>query len=220
MNSLTIKRLIILFIFTLLPFLSISIANEQALQCTEIVNGNTLALSDGENVRLIGVAIPKTKHLSKSAEYIRKETSAFTKRIAEGKEVRLEYDKQERDGHGKLLAYVYLLDGTLLNAEIIKQGYGQVDSQVPFKYLKEFRNYKKEAREAKTGLWAAKSTKKEPKYIREYYMGAKNSTIYHKPNCSLIRKVNPLDRKMFNSVEDAVKAGYVPCKICKPPYYK
>ena len=220
MNPQKIKQLFILLLLTFLSFMSVSIVNAQALTCTGVLNGNTILLSNGEKVRLIGVAIPKTKQLNKSAEYIRKETSAFTKQIVEGKEIQLEYDPQERDKQGQLLAYVFLLDGTFLNAEIIKQGYGRVDARLPFKYLKEFRSYEKEAQDAKSGLWATKSTAQEPKYIREYYMGAKNSSIYHQPNCSLIRKVNPLDRKMFNSVKDAVNAGYLPCKICKPPYYK
>ena len=71
----------------------------------------------------------------------------------EGKEVRLEYDWQRRDKYNRLLAYVYLLDGTFLNAEIIKQGYGFAYTRFPFKYLQEFRKYEKEARENKKGLW-------------------------------------------------------------------
>ena len=220
MNFQTIKRLNILFLLTSLFFLSVSLPRARALQCIGVVNGNTIVLSNGEKVKLIGVAIPKTHQLNKSAEYIRKETSAFTKRMAKGKEVRIEYDQPKRDTYGQLIAYVYLSDGTFLNAEIIKQGYGRVDLRLPFKYLENFRNYEKKAQDAKVGLWASKSTAQEPKYIREYYMGAKNSTIYHQPHCALIRKVNPLDRKMFNSVKDAANAGYVPCKICKPPYYR
>jgi len=52
--------------------------------------------------------------------------------IAE-KEIRLDYDQQERNTYGKLLAYIYLLDGSFLNAEIIKQGYGRADKRLPFK---------------------------------------------------------------------------------------
>ena len=149
-----------------------------------------------------------------------KEASAFTKRMVEEKEIRLEYDVQDRDKYSRLLAYVYLMDGTFLNAEIIRQGYGHAYTRFPFSYMEQFKQYEKEAREAKRGLWADKPIKKEPKYIREFYMGAKDSTIYHSPNCVLIRKVNPLDRSMFNSVKDAVNAGYGSCKICKPPYYQ
>ena len=49
-------------------------------------------------------------------------------------------------------AYVYLEDGTFLNAEIVKQGYGHAYTQFPFKYLEEFRGYEREAREAQRGL--------------------------------------------------------------------
>lgn len=67
--------------------------------------------------------------------------------------VRLEYDWQRKDSYGRLLAYVYLEDGTFLNAEIIKQGYGYAYTNYPFRYLKEFRSYEKQAREGKQGLW-------------------------------------------------------------------
>jgi micrococcal nuclease len=112
-------------------------------------------LEDGrkEKVRLIGVDTPETVHPQKPVEYFGKEASAFTRRMVEGKEVRLEFDWQQRDKYGRLLAYVYLPDGSFLNAEIIKQGYGFAYTRFPFKYLEEFRQCEKEAREQKRGLW-------------------------------------------------------------------
>jgi len=73
--------------------------------------------------------------------------------MVEGKEVRLDYDWQKRDRYGRLLAYVYLMDGTFLNAEIIKQGYGFAYIKYAFKYMEEFRQYEEEARENRKGLW-------------------------------------------------------------------
>ncbi len=49
--------------------------------------------------------------------------------------------------------YVPLEDGTFLNADIIKQGYGHAYTRFPFKYLDEFRRYEGEAREQERGLW-------------------------------------------------------------------
>ena len=74
------------------------------------------------------------------------------------KEIRLEYDQANapighRDRYGRILAYVYLKDGTFLNAEIIKQGYGFAYTRFPFKYLEEFRRYEREARENEMGMW-------------------------------------------------------------------
>ncbi len=58
------------------------------------------------------------------------------------------------EGKKLTLAYVYLEDGTFLNAEIIKQGYGFAYTRFPFKYMDEFRHYQREAREQNRGLWA------------------------------------------------------------------
>jgi endonuclease YncB( thermonuclease family) len=44
------------------------------------------------------------------------------------------------------------MDGTFLNAEIIKQGYGYTYTRFPFKYLDGFRQHEMEAREAKRGV--------------------------------------------------------------------
>ena len=143
----------------ILLLLSTACSNPQILICTKVIDGDTIVLSNGEKVRLIGVDTPETKHPQKPVEYYGKEATAFTNRMVGGKVVKLKYDAQRRDKYGRLLAYVYLMDGTFLNAEIIKQGYGHAYTRFPFKYMEEFRQYEKEAREAKRGLWADKSTK-------------------------------------------------------------
>jgi micrococcal nuclease len=120
---------------------------------TRVVDGDTIILNGNERVRLIGVDTPETVHPQKPVEYYGKEASAFTKRLCEGKSVRLEYDWQRKDRYGRTLAYVYLEDGTFLNAEIIKQGYGHAYTRFPFKHLDEFRGYEREARESGRGLW-------------------------------------------------------------------
>jgi micrococcal nuclease len=125
--------------------------------CTRVIDGDTLVvLGNGktEKVRLIGIDTPETVHPLKPVEYFGKEASRFTKHMAEGKMVRLEYDWQKRDRYERLLVYVYLRDGTFLNAEIIRQGYGFAYTKFPFKYLHEFRQFEKEARENNKGFWA------------------------------------------------------------------
>jgi micrococcal nuclease len=127
--------------------------NSQILICARVIDGDTIVLSNGEKVRLIGVDTPETKHSQKPVEYYGKEATAFTKRMVGGKVVKLKYDVQRRDEYDRLLAYVYLMNGTFLNAEIIKQGYGHAYTRFPFKYMEEFKQYEKEARENKRGLW-------------------------------------------------------------------
>jgi micrococcal nuclease len=119
-----------------------------------VIDGDTVELSTGEKVRMIGVDTPETKDPRKPVQYFGKEATAFTRQLVEGKRVRLEYDQQRRDKYGRTLTYVYLDDGTFVNAEIIKQGYGFAYTRFPFKYLEQFRQLEREAREARRGLWA------------------------------------------------------------------
>jgi micrococcal nuclease len=81
--------------------------------------------------------------------------------MVEGKLVRLEFDPDAsrrsngKDRYSRTLAYVFLQDGTHLNAEIIRQGYGfAVSGSPPLKYHEEFRRLEREAREQRWGLWA------------------------------------------------------------------
>ena len=156
MISSRIIPLKILILATFLLFLSINCSNSQILICTRVVDGDTIILSNNERVRLIGVDTPETKHPNKPVEYFGKEATAFTNRMVGGKVVKLKYDVQKRDKYGRLLAYVYLMDETFLNAEIIKQGYGHAYTKFPFKHMEQFREYEREARMNKRGLWADK----------------------------------------------------------------
>jgi micrococcal nuclease len=124
--------------------------------CVRVVDGDTLELDGGERVRLIGVDTPETVDPRRPVQYFGKEASAFTRRLAQGKTVRLEYDQDTRDRYNRTLAYVYLPDGTLLNAELIRQGYGHAYTRFPFRYQEQFLALEREAREQGRGLWAVR----------------------------------------------------------------
>lgn len=134
---------------------------EGVRQCVRVIDGDTIVLNGGEKIRLIGVDTPETKHPKKPVQYFGKEATAFTRRMVEGKQVRLAFDQANahlghKDKYRRALAYAFLEDGTLLNAEIIKQGYGFAYTRFPFARMEEFRRYEREAREAGRGLWAAR----------------------------------------------------------------
>ncbi len=49
------------------------------------------------------------------------------------------------------------------------------------------------------------------------YVGSKKSDKYHYPSCKWAQKIKPENLVTFTSAEEALKAGYVPCKVCRPP---
>ena len=128
---------------------------------TKITDGDTIHLSmDGrdETVRLIGINTPETVDPRRAVECFGKEASERMKEIAKGKIVRLEYDDSQsvRDTYGRLLAYVYLEDGEMINRKMVAEGYAyEYTYLTPYKYQKDFRELQRLAQSAKRGLWAA-----------------------------------------------------------------
>ena len=117
------------------------------------IDNPTEDLSRLEKIRMIGVDTPETVHPQKPVEYFGKKASEFTKKRLLHKTVYLAFDWNLRGKYGRLLAYIYLADGTCHNAEIIKQGYGHAYTVFPFQFLDEFRKLEREAREKRRGLW-------------------------------------------------------------------
>lgn len=119
-----------------------------------IVDGDTLVLEEIGKVRLIGVDTPESVDPRKPVEYFGKEATQFLTRLALHEKVRIDYELEKKDKFQRTLGYLYLTDGTFINAEIIKQGYGFAYTKFPFKFLEDFRKYEKEAKEDNRGLWA------------------------------------------------------------------
>jgi micrococcal nuclease len=79
----------------------------------------------------------------------------FLKEAALGKTIRLQYDSLV-ENKATRFAYVFLPDGTLLNAEMVKRGKAKVDRSRPFAHEEEFVQLEDAARSAGLGVWASK----------------------------------------------------------------
>lgn len=49
------------------------------------------------------------------------------------------------------------------------------------------------------------------------YVGSSKSNKYHYPDCKWAQKIKFENLVTFKSAKEALAAGYVPCKVCKPP---
>ena len=48
------------------------------------------------------------------------------------------------------------------------------------------------------------------------YIGNANTKKFHYADCSSVGKMNPANRVNFNTRDEAIDAGYIPCKRCNP----
>ncbi|NEN25398.1 nuclease [Cryomorpha ignava] len=130
-----------------------------SLKVTKVVDGDTFWADDGSEkgvkIRLIGVDAPESRNVFKKKKgYYGQEAKAYVSNLFEGQSVRLEYDVDSLDQYGRTLAYVYLLDGTFVNADLVKNGYAMVMTVPPnVKYADDFVKYQRDARENNRGLW-------------------------------------------------------------------
>lgn len=146
---------------------------EQFFYVSKAIDGDTIKLSNGDHIRLIGIDTPESRYNNKlvrdskrsrkdidSIIKMGKEASSFTRKLVEGKKVRLEFDIVRYDKYGRLLAYVYLEDGTFVNARIMEEGYAQVMTIAPnVKHAQTFLKLEREAREKNKGLWKSAADK-------------------------------------------------------------
>lgn len=57
----------------------------------------------------------------------------------------------------------------------------------------------------------------KPVAADDKYVVTKKSNKYHHPSCRWAQKFRSKNMVTFRSANDALGAGYVPCKVCKPP---
>jgi len=119
----------------------------QTATVVNVVDGDTIEVSDGRRVRYIGINTPE-----RNQPYYA-EASNINRQLTAGKTIQLELDIESIDQYGRTLAYVWA-DGVLVNLEIVRQGYANAFTVPPnVKYEAQFRNAERDAREAGRGLW-------------------------------------------------------------------
>ncbi len=125
----------------------------------KVVDGDTFWIYDGSpkglKIRLIGVDAPESRNSGKKEiAYFGREASDYLTKLIAGKKIRLEYDVGHFDKYGRTLAYVYLEDGTFVNAALVENGYATVMTVPPnVKYAGTFVKLERKARNRNKGLW-------------------------------------------------------------------
>lgn len=134
-----------------------------AVTVTRVVDGDTIELTDGSKVRLIGVNTPEST--TKNEDY-GKEASNYTSSKLTGKQVWIQKDVSETDRYDRLLRIVWLSIPTndqdeneirtkMFNADLVLNGFAEPSTYSPdVKYSDYFVKFAREARDKDAGLWA------------------------------------------------------------------
>lgn len=122
------------------------------------IDGDTIAVNMNgkvENVRFIGIDTPETHKPNTPVQCYGPAAAAFTKNTIGRNRVRLVSDSlsTDRDRYARLLRYVYLPDGTLVNERLVQDGYAFYYPYFPFTKSNAFAADQQTAMAGHKGLW-------------------------------------------------------------------
>ena len=154
-------------LLTLLALLATtSLSAELTGRVLWVYDGDTLKIENIGKVRLIGIDTPESQASSKDYFYIKsfsitekrlrkiaKQAKYYNIHNLKDRRVSLELDQTHRDKYDRLLAYVYLPDGRMLNRILLQKGLATVFRRYDFQYKKDFLEAEAKARNGKLGLW-------------------------------------------------------------------
>lgn len=153
------KRVVIIFFILIIFPLTVN-AERKEIEFDSCVDGDTIkAKIDGEvsTIRFLAVDTPETVYPKKKAEPYGKEASNYTcNRVKNAKKLEIEYDpgSDKLDKYKRTLGWIYV-DGSLLQKELIEQGYAKVAYIYgDYLYTNELKNVEKNIKERKIGVWS------------------------------------------------------------------
>lgn len=105
------------------------VKKEELFSVKEVISPNTISLSNGLIVKLLGV-LPKLGNEQEAIEFLQKKLKK--------RKVFLKYDAIKYDDSNTLLGYLYLDNKTFINRHLVKTGFVSVDTTIDYKYRKKF----------------------------------------------------------------------------------
>jgi len=131
------------------------IGTSRWVQVAHVIDGDTFAAANGERIRLLGINTPEVAHDREPGQPGGTEAKQRLTTLIGGKTVQLIPDRDRRDSYGRLLAQVYLQDGSWINGRLVREGYAHVYTFAPnFRWAGELLQAESQARRQRLGIWA------------------------------------------------------------------
>lgn len=140
-----------------------------------VIDGDTidLAIPDEKypttRVRLLGIDTPETRNPQTGVMYYGPEASAFAKKLCENQQVTVLLDTvaDQRDKYDRLLAYIRLPDGSILNQRLIAEGFAYADLRFEHSLSDQYAQLQDEVIRDKKGLWKGVTRAQLPEWLRK-----------------------------------------------------
>jgi endonuclease YncB( thermonuclease family) len=118
-------------------------------------DGDTLVLTDGRRVRLIGINTPELSRDQAPAEpYAQEARDALAALLQRDAMIGLRFDAERTDHYGRLLAHLYRADGESIQAWLLQRGYAMAIPVPPNLWNREcYRDVEERASHEGSGLW-------------------------------------------------------------------
>ncbi|UCF83081.1 MAG: thermonuclease family protein [Desulfobacteraceae bacterium] len=195
-----------------LACLCLSMAPSEYRSVDFVYDGDTILLDGGDKVRYLGIDAPEIDHKGGKSEFMARAARNFNVKLVKDSRVKLEYDQEKRDRYGRRLAYVFLENGDMVNAVLLRKGLAHVMlHSLNVKYKTLLLDCQRKAMKEMLGIW-----RRSPKKEEKYYLGNKSSYRFHRPGCHFGRKISRRNVVRFQSRYNAFWAGFSPCKRCRP----
>lgn len=140
----------------------------------KVIDGDTIVVANSGKVRLLGINTPEIEHRDRAGEPLGEEARLRLQQILNGQRVRLQFDEVQRDRFKRLLAYVYLEDGTPVNEILLREGMARALFLQPnMAQLEHYYQIEGVARDERRGIWSLpqyqiKPTSKAKECIKQF----------------------------------------------------
>lgn len=146
-----------LFIWLLLLAACANGANDGSLvHVKQVIDGDTIILQNSDKVRFLGVNTPELGHGKFPDEPLANQARQYVKRKIQGRDVRLENERAQKDKYGRRLAQIYTQSGENIQTDLLERGLAFVVAvgEGGFDYVDSFIAAESKARRANKGVWA------------------------------------------------------------------
>jgi endonuclease YncB( thermonuclease family) len=181
-----------------------------------VIDGDTIILVDGRHVRYQGIDAPEIAHDGQSGDPFGEEARLYNEKLLQGRKVRLKLDEQHTDHYGRILAQVFLPDGTWVNKAMAAEGLAYVcryeqELTTSISHFDALLRAQQSAILAKRGMWSAPPARPAP-----YYVGNTRTMRLHRPDCPSTKDTSKTNQIVFKTRNEAFMQGFCPCRRCKP----